>query len=58
MIAIAGYIKYSQNPNKKYKNIKAEGNLKLNKTDHRSGNVAILYMSRIFVITQRYVSQE
>jgi N6-L-threonylcarbamoyladenine synthase len=29
MIALAGYLKYSKNPEKKYKNIKAEGNLRL-----------------------------
>lgn len=29
MIAMAGFMKYLENPNKKYKTIKAEGNLKL-----------------------------
>ncbi len=29
MIALAGYLKYIKNPEKKYKNIKAEGNLRL-----------------------------
>lgn len=29
MIALAGYLKYIKNPDKKYKNIKAEGNLRL-----------------------------
>ncbi|MBP9803119.1 MAG: tRNA (adenosine(37)-N6)-threonylcarbamoyltransferase complex transferase subunit TsaD [Candidatus Pacebacteria bacterium] len=29
MIALAGYLKYSKNPEKKYNNIKAEGNLRL-----------------------------